>query len=1096
MSDFFSPLSLETLTQISLNQIRNGSFFGIQKELFFTPKPSDGFKTVRFSKILESPLGVAAGPHTQLAQNILMAWITGARYIELKTVQTLDELEIPKPCIDMQDEGYNCEWSQELKLQKSYDEYLNAWILMHILADFLKFPHHGAIFNMSVGYNMLGIKNKNVQIFLNKMSNCKTEKDAKIEKLKNIYPNIVNLTIPDTISDNITLSTMHGCPADEIEDIANYLLEEHHLHTIVKLNPTLIGPEKLRYILKDKCNFNAEIPDLAFEHDLKYSDAIAMISRLQRKATEHKLFFGLKMTNTLESVNNKDVFGKENTMMYMSGRALHPISVNAAAKLQSDFGGTLDISFSGGADAFNTADLIACGLNPVTVCSDLLKPGGYGRLSQYVSELRNAFGKHNSKTCDEYILSTSSGEKDLSKAKKRNLTRYAEQVIENERYKRVQIKDISIKTKRKLEEFDCIAAPCVDTCPTNQGIPDYMYYASRGEFEKAFEVILETNPFPGVTGMVCDHECQTKCTRINYDNSLRIRDVKRFITDKNEVIQPVPQTEKNGQKVAVIGAGPSGLSCAYFLSRAGFDVLVYEEKSRAGGMVAFAIPSFRLSESALNQDIERIEKSGVRINYNTPVDFDMFEKLRKENQYLYLAVGAKSARKVGLQGEDVEGIIDPLKFLEEVKTGGCEFLGQNVAVMGGGNTAMDVARTAKRLIHENGSVKIIYRRAKKEMPADQEEIISLLEEGIEILEHVDIKEIKSINGSLYSLVLNRMQAGEKDESGRSRPVIIEGSEFEMQFDTLIPAVGQDLDIFIKDKQQLVTKFGSFETQIENVFIGGDAHHGAATIIKAIADGRFAAQEIRKKYEKQNSVSNIQIQKEIGLNELMVKKSVRQFGIPVRETSLSNRHNFNVVQFPMSDAELKEEASRCLLCDEVCNICTTVCPNGANYSFEMNPVKYNLQKIIVDTAGKSQIEEDSIFEISQKHQIINIGNFCNECGNCDTFCPTSGAPYKDKPKFYLTHSSFSEEETGYFIEKTAGLTTILYRNKKENYELSRSGDFYLYKTHYFAVSIQITDFRVKDVKIFDKSVKEISLVNAVKMSVFLNKLTDLYPENIN
>jgi putative selenate reductase len=575
---------------------------------------------------------------------------------------------------------------------------------------------------------------------------------------------------------------------------------------------------------------------------------------------------------------------------------------------------------------------------------------------------------------------------------------------------------------------------------------------------------------------------------------LRIRDVQRFITEKNEAIKPLTRTEKNGQKVAVIGAGPSGLSCAYFLSRAGFEVSVYEEKSSAGGMVAFAIPSFRLSESALNQDIERIINSGVTIHYKTKVDFFLFEKLRKENNYVYLAVGAKSARKIGLSGENARGILDPLKFLEDVKTGNSLFSGQNIAVMGGGNTAMDVARTVKRLIPETGSVKIIYRRAKKEMPADQEEITALLEEGIEIIEHVDIKEIKSINGDLYSLVLNRMKAGAKDESGRSRPVIIDGSEFEMEFDTLIPAVGQDLDIFIKDKSQLNTKVDSFETQIENVFIGGDAHHGAATIIKAIADGRFASKEIFKKYEEQNSVSNHQYKKEIGLNELMVKKSVRQFGIPVRETSLSDRHNFKVVQFPMTEAELKEEASRCLLCDEVCNICTTVCPNGANYSFSMKPVKYHLQKIAVDISGKTQIEEDSIFEISQEHQIINIGNFCNECGNCETFCPTSGAPYKDKPKFYLTRSSFSEEEKGYFIEKTAGLSTILYRNKKENYELSRSGDFYLYKTRDFAVSLYADTFRIKDVKVFENGLSEIKIENAVKMSVFLKELSDLYPAN--
>ncbi|MCK7520856.1 MAG: hypothetical protein MZV64_25760 [Ignavibacteriales bacterium] len=195
------------------------------------------------------------------------------------------------------------------------------------------------------------------------------------------------IDIPCRISDNITLSTMHGCPADEIEDIAGYLLEEKNLHTFVKLNPTLLGPGFLQEILNNTLKFKTIVPEVAFEHDLKYRDAIEIIKSLQKKAGMKDLQFGLKLTNTLESVNNKQLFGSDAEMMYMSGRALHPIAINLARMLQQDFNGNLLLSFSAGADAFNISDIISCGFKTVTVCSDILKPGGYMRLKQYYDKL-------------------------------------------------------------------------------------------------------------------------------------------------------------------------------------------------------------------------------------------------------------------------------------------------------------------------------------------------------------------------------------------------------------------------------------------------------------------------------------------------------------------------------------------------------------------------------------------------------------------------------------------------------------------------------------------------------------------------------------
>ncbi|HNV72371.1 MAG TPA: putative selenate reductase subunit YgfK, partial [Candidatus Ozemobacteraceae bacterium] len=213
MSQEFSLISLEHLLRWVLREEETGEIFGIPRELFFKPSLDDPFRVERYGQTLESPIGVAAGPHTQMAQNIIAAWLCGGRYIELKTVQTLDELKVSKPCIDLGDEGYNCEWSQELRLKDSFNEYLHAWIILHILRHKWGWANDaspGFLFNLSVGYNMEGILKPNVQEFFRKARSCKELLAEKIESIKHLYPDVTRLAIPDRISDNITLSTMHG----------------------------------------------------------------------------------------------------------------------------------------------------------------------------------------------------------------------------------------------------------------------------------------------------------------------------------------------------------------------------------------------------------------------------------------------------------------------------------------------------------------------------------------------------------------------------------------------------------------------------------------------------------------------------------------------------------------------------------------------------------------------------------------------------------------------------------------------------------------------------------------------------------------------
>ncbi len=810
MADKFHPLPLSQLLSLILNELNaGGSLFGIPEELFFVPSQNHALKSEIFNHPLQSPLGPAAGPHTQMAHNIVAAWLMGARYIELKTVQRLDELDISKPCIDMQDEGYNCEWSQELTVRESFSEYLNAWIIIHLLNHRLgRGPDTGTVFNMSVGYDLKGIMDEKIGWFFDKMNDCSEELSVRIKEISAIYPEAAEIVIPSMISDNVTLSTMHGCPPGEIEDIASFLMRERKLHTLVKLNPTLLGPERVREILNGRLGFKTVVPDDAFAHDMKYADAVRLITSLKTVAADAGLHFGLKLTNTLESANNKNVFGSDVPMMYMSGRALHPLSVSLADRLQDEFGGDLLLSFSAGADAFNVSDLIACGFRTVTVCTDLLKPGGYMRMNQYFGELNRSLSGLQTTTIDEYII-RSAGGTDLKKSALLNLSRYSAKVLDSKAFKRDYIKPPDIKSGRDLGLFDCISAPCRDTCATNQDVPDYLWHTSRGEYDKAFEVILRTNPFPSVTGMVCDHLCQAKCTRINYDDPVQIREVKRFVSETKEVnYTPAPD---NGLRAAIIGAGPSGLTCAYYLRLAGFQADVFESKPKAGGMVQYAIPGFRLTDGAVERDINRIVAAGVNITYDSKVDRERFGSIRNEYPYVFIGSGAPLSVPLDIEGADAAGVTEPLQFLFRAREGLETGIGKNVVIIGGGNTAMDAARTAWRLVGKKGTVTVVYRRTVNEMPADQGEIRAVIEEGVRIIELAAPDKVIRSGDRVSGLQCSRMEIRGLDSRGRPAPVKIDGSEFVIECDTIIPAIGQMTDIDFTGAEDLKVKDRNYKT---------------------------------------------------------------------------------------------------------------------------------------------------------------------------------------------------------------------------------------------------------------------------------------------
>jgi len=1083
MSENFSIIPIRQLLAQILKSEAKGSIFGIYKSLFYKPDKKDVYRVSMFDQLLETPIGVAAGPHTQMAQNIISAWLCGARYIELKTVQTLDEIEVSKPCIDIQDEGYNCEWSQELKIEESFDEYLKAWIIIHILRHkFGWVGDIGTVFNMSVGYDMAGILEDNVQWFLSKMTNCRDEKNQLIGEIKELYPAVNDIEIPDCISNNVTLSTMHGCPSDEIEKIGQYLIEEKKLHTFIKLNPTLLGRERIHEILK-KLGYDTQVPGVAFEHDISYPAAVKVVQSLRQSAEKRGVLFGVKLTNTLEALNHKAVFSDES--MYMSGKALHPISISVARKLKSDTEiRDLHISFCGGVNAFNVADVLTCGLYPVTVCSDLLKPGGYTRLPQYLEEIEKAFISYQATDLQDLIVKKSK-QTDLTAGALANLNEYADNVVNEPVYKSVFT---YIKTQRELTEFDCIAAPCINTCPSNQNIPEYMYWTAKGDFSNAFNTIMLTNPFPSATGMVCDHPCQSKCTRINYDNSLLIREVKRFIAENAVGKNNIVPGEKNGKKVAIIGAGPSGLSCAYFLALAGFEIDVYETKAFPGGMLADAIPLFRLSKTALEKDIQRIKNLGVNIHTSQKIDKTRFQEINNNADFVYIAVGAQKALRVPIPGDDVGGgMLDPLEFLSAVRRGMKVEPGQKVIVLGGGNTAIDAARTAQRFVGSNGKVTIVYRRTRREMPADRDEIQAALKEGIELFELAAPAKINSARGSITSLVCYRMKLGDVDESGRPRPVKIDGSEFEITADTIIPAFGQERVIDFIDEEMLALRDEETrETCLKNVFIGGDAYRGASTVIKAIADGRKTAEAIITKAGIELGETALRsTNKDLTREQHHEKRAWIVQGIKPEETPLAERDYFSLVDLTLTEKEAVSEASRCLFCDEVCDICVTVCPNRANYGYTVEPFEVRLQKAVNDN-GEIKIVDDGIFKIEQKCQVLNIADFCNECGNCATFCPTNGAPYKDKPKVFLTENNFRNVESGYYLKSGK----LLYKMQNEINSLELKENQYHFESEAITATLNWDDFSIIDIKFKDALLKEASLVNAVKMSVIFFALKDL------
>ena len=885
MSELMTPIPFrELMTWITTEYRRDGAVFGVHK-----PYKAGMKKLPIFGETIETPFGPAAGPNTQLAQNIIAGYFAGARFFELKTVQKMDGADlaacINRPCILAEDECYNCEWSTELYVQQAFEEYVKAWCALKIMAKVYGLGDpNGFVFNMSVGYDLAGIQGEKIDTFLNGMVDASKTPIFQecIAVLKEFFPGESDYidTITPHVSGSVTVSTLHGCPPDEIERIASYLLEKKHLHTFVKCNPTILGYETARSILDSMGYDYIAFDDHHFKEDLQYADAVPMFHRLQALADKEGLEFGLKLSNTFPvDVKAGELPSEE---MYMAGKSLFPLTTTMAAMMAKEFGGKLRLSYAGGADAFNIDKLFACGIWPITMATTELKPGGYQRFTQIGDKLDALDFK-------PFTGVDVVGIEALSLAAR------------SDKY---HVKAIKPLPRRKLYDkvplLDCFTAPCKGGCPIHQDIPEYIELCRKGAYASALRLITEKNPLPFITGTICAHNCMTKCMRNYYDEPVNIRATKLVAAEKgydaymSKITPPAPVTD--GRKVAVIGGGPTGMSAAYFVGRAGIPVTLFEKADRLGGIVRQVIPAFRISDEAIDKDIALMERYGVEVKLGKPAP--SVEQLKKMGYtHILMATGAWKPGKLDIEG-NVQGVIEWMKRMKkQVKP--C--LSGNIVVVGAGNTAMDAARVAKRM---GAHATILYRRTKKFMPADEHELQLAIDEGVEFVELA-----APVKQSRGKLLCDKMILGEPDESGRRSPVK-SGEQFTIPCDMVISAVGEQVDaeLMAANGIEMERRGPAFETNVPGVYCAGDAHRGPATVVEGIADAaRFAEIVVGHPH----------------IYDIPAEADVTEFDAQAKKGILS------MASKCVCDGE------RCLQCSTVCENCVDSCPNRANVVIKMS-----------------------------------------------------------------------------------------------------------------------------------------------------------------
>jgi putative selenate reductase len=1005
----------ELLTRIAGEWAAKGSAYDIPAQsverILELEASSPGFSVNGLK--LGLPIGPAAGPHTQIAPNLVAAWLAGSRVFELKTVQENDLLEIDKPCIDALDEGHNVEWSTELAIEDARNEYLRGWIAINVLRAALSSGGRSGgafMFNMSVGYTLDGIKGAKVDAFIEGMRQPASYAgsagfwNASLAEAKAVIQGPLFAkafgqdgatralaaanAMPDRPIHSVTLSTMHGCPPAEIERIGAYLIEEKGFDTYVKLNPTLLGYDAVRAILDQTGWERITITRPNFEHDLQFGAALELIASLRRKAAAKGVRFGIKLSNTLANAN--DGARMPGAERYMSGRALFPITTRLAADLAKALPDCPSFSYCGGASALNARAALEAGLGPLTVATDILKPGGYLRLEPMAREA---------------VQALKGGLPSRPDAQK--LAALAAAALKEEAY-RGDYKKGETRIAKSLPLTDCFAAPCVEACPANQKPPAYMKALAAGDAKKALSIVLADNPLPHITGVLCDHQCMNVCARVDYEGSVEIRDMKLACARAATIPAQAKAPVSGKGKAAIFGAGPAGLACAHYLALEGYPLTVFDKASGAGGVPADVIPAFRIAREDIAKDIDRIKALGAEFSFNWSGDIDL-EALKKEGYTSFVvATGAPVPRELPLAGSGIT-VVDALEFLEAAhhaaRSGAANPYdgAKAVVVAGGGNTAMDAARVACRLAGKP-AVSILYRRTLAEMPADREEFEAALADGASYRElALPEAAAPAKGGARPTLTVRAMELGEPDASGRRAPIASDRAGV-MPCDLIVAAVGESPDRALFERLGArVGKDGrpvadpdTMLTERAGVYAAGDARRGPSSIISAEADGRKAAYAILR-------VAGI----EPGIERMQPA--------PPDYEALSRRGEYlpsvavAAGREPGSDpAFVRREAERCLSCGSACLRCVEVCPNRANMALP-----------VATPAGGPY---------KQAIQILHVDDLCNECGNCGFFCPYDGEPYLGKPTLFSDEASLrASKNAGFAFVGEPGSPSLLLRS---------------------------------------------------------------------
>ncbi len=494
-------------------------------------------------------------------------------------------------------------------------------------------------------------------------------------------------------------------------------------------------------------------------------------------------------------------------------------------------------------------------------------------------------------------------------------------------------------------------SPCNNACPAGTNIQGFIHLIRERKFVEAWRLIKETNPLPGVCGRVCPHPCELECNRRKYDEAISIHALERLAADSafNEEASEELRLPRRKERIAIVGSGPAGLSCAYFLAKEGYQVTVFEALSAVGGMLRVGIPKYRLPREVLDKEIANIEALGVSFKTNSKIQ-DIREL--KDYDAVVVAIGAQKSRRLNIPGEDVAGVISGMEFLKEVNLDGKTQIGKNVIIIGGGNTAIDAARSALRL---GAKSTLIYRRSREEMPAIEEEVEAASKEGVEIIYLASPTKIIAQAGRVSEVEFVKMRLGEPDETGRKRPIPIEGSEFTRQADTVIAALGEEADLSLLPKGLELSESGvNFDGM--QVFGGGDVVTLAGRVVDAIASGRRTANAIVRYFQGGEPESK-PVKKLVSFENINTAYFPHQAAVKPSELPLAERTSgFAEINLGISIEDGVREAERCFSCGvcRQCDNCLNFCPEVA---------------------------------VSRRNSTYEINyDYCKGCGICATECP--------------------------------------------------------------------------------------------------------------